>query len=709
MEVSWGFKAVHSYMRHVMVGINNAPEFAGRIITITIENDQGMQQVQEYIIQGENDSENYLMALSERVGKGCECRLTISGDKEVLEKIVYGYTYYMYYNIPLLLVLLWSCFFIAINFCIRVESSKVWYKRTRKVSKIISLTTIPCMLIYVMEYMSGSVNTLKPHVFIANIVICAFLYLIAFLITNRLRFSVLFTSCIIFGLAVVEYFVLLFRGSPLLPYDITSFQTAMSVVEQYKFEWNEKLIFSCFIFIAVISSACRMPFCITGMKKRIGFAVVGTGMTAGMLFLFYGFIYQVWGLSYSTWAPIDTYMEDGYLMSTMVFAKYAKIQKPEGYSVRRAKEILEVFAPEKGAANSRLPENLIVVMNESWSSLNYIKEVETNIPYDEFYQSIEGNTIKGNLYVSICGGNTPQTEYEFFTGNSVSLLPTGATAYQFFVDKNTRSICDILAQEQYTCLAMHPFGGSGYNRHRVYQYFGFDEFITEEAFEGYDMIRSFYSDKATYEKIIELYENKELGEKLFIWNLTMQNHGGYDVDSEFEREVVLTDYSEYKQAGTYLTLMKHSDEALEELISYFDKVKEPTMIVIFGDHQPNLSDGIYDMLFGKNELEIEGEELEKRYITPFLIWNNYGLHEEYINQISANYLSSYVLEQAGFSSNAYSNLLLDLYQCYPVINVQGVYDMKGRYWSWDEVKESPDYEKLHNYQIVEYYMIKGGR
>lgn len=244
-----------------------------------------------------------------------------------------------------------------------------------------------------MEYMSGSIGALKPHVLIANMVICACLYLVVFMLTNRLRFSALFTSCIIYVLATAEYFVLLFRGSPLLPYDVASFRTAMSVVGQYSVEWNEKLIFSAFIFVAVISSACRMSFKIKGHKKRIEFAAFGTGITAGMLLLFYEFLYEAWGLNYSTWAPIDTYMENGYLMSTMVFAKYATIHKPDGYSAEKAREILASFEGTEESKELQKPVNLIVVMNESWSTLDYVSEVETNIPYDTFYQSMSDNTI----------------------------------------------------------------------------------------------------------------------------------------------------------------------------------------------------------------------------------------------------------------------------------------------------------------------------
>lgn len=706
IEISWEFKTAHKSMGCVYLGLDNAMEYAGKKLIIKVETNRGFRQMQEYVVRGETATENCGMGLLETIGRGKKCRLSVTGESEVISDIIYGTVCYEYYNIYALIPLFWCCMLIFLNFGIRIESEKKWYKVIQRGYKIVSLISIPILMVYIMEYMSGSLSALKPHILITNIVICACLYLVVFIITNRLRFSILFTSCIVYVLAIAEYFVLLFRGSPLIPYDIMSFRTALSVVDQYNVEINDKIVFSIFVFIAVISVSGRMSFKIQKHKKRIGFAVIGTGITTGILILFYGFLYDAWGLTYSTWAPIDTYMNDGYFMSTMVFAKYATIHKPEGYSVKKAKEILESFDCEKENEEIQKPVNLIVVMNESWSNLAYVDEVETNIPYNTFYQNLSKNTIKGNLYVSICGGNTAQTEYEFFTGNSISMLPSGATAYEFFVNKNTGSICDSLNQENYTCLAIHPFGASGYNRDKAYEKFGFDEFITQEAFGGYSTIRSFFSDEATYQKVIELYENKEPGENLFIWDLTMQNHGGYTTGEEFEKEVVLSDYPELDQAATYLTLMKYTDEALEKLIAYFEQVKEPTMIVMFGDHQPALGDGTYDMLYGKNENEVDEEEKEKRYITPFLIWNNYGLKENYIEQMSANYFSAYVMQQAGFSLTPYQNLLLDLYQDYPVINVQGVYDADGKYWSWEEIEYSSNYEKIHNYQIVEYYMIK---
>ena len=43
-----------------------------------------------------------------------------------------------------------------------------------------------------------------------------------------------------------------------------------------------------------------------------------------------------------------------------------------------------------------------------------------------FIHSLEENTVKGSLLVSVAGGGTANTEYEFLTGNSLYMFPAGS-------------------------------------------------------------------------------------------------------------------------------------------------------------------------------------------------------------------------------------------------------------------------------------------
>lgn len=63
-------------------------------------------------------------------------------------------------------------------------------------------------------------------------------------------------------------------------------------------------------------------------------------------------------------------------------------------------------------------------------------------------------------------------------------------------------------------------------------------------------MRWMLSDYADFQKIIELYENKE-EDNLFIFNVTMQNHGGYEGTwDNFANTVDLSAQGDFSASGT---------------------------------------------------------------------------------------------------------------------------------------------------------------
>ena len=57
--------------------------------------------------------------------------------------------------------------------------------------------------------------------------------------------------------------------------------------------------------------------------------------------------------------------------------------------------------------------NIIAIMNESFSDLNVVGDLQTSEDYMPFIRSMTKNTIKGQLLVSPFGGYTCNTEFEF--------------------------------------------------------------------------------------------------------------------------------------------------------------------------------------------------------------------------------------------------------------------------------------------------------
>jgi len=210
------------------------------------------------------------------------------------------------------------------------------------------------------------------------------------------------------------------------------------------------------------------------------------------------------------------------------------------------------------------------------------------------------------------------------------------------------------------------------------------------------------SDMDTYNKIIELYEKKKKGEPMFVFDVTVQNHGGYSGDAQFEEEdsVQITSGESYPAVEEYLSLIKISDDAFAQLVRYFRDADEPTMIVMFGDHQPMIGDEFYEELKGKPLSEWTLEEMQQRYVVPFVLWTNYDIERDTVEAMSANYLPTLIFRYAGLPMPKYFGFQEKMYKELPVINSIGYMDAEGIWYSWSD--ESPYGELLMKYQYLHY-------
>lgn len=105
-------------------------------------------------------------------------------------------------------------------------------------------------------------------------------------------------------------------------------------------------------------------------------------------------------------------------------------------------------------------------MNEAFSDLSVLGEFTTNKEYLPFIQSLTDNTVKGNVYVSVKGGNTPNSEFEFLTGTSMAYLPAGSIPYQQYINSDTPSMVSQLEELGYSTTAMHPYPASRMGKKR---------------------------------------------------------------------------------------------------------------------------------------------------------------------------------------------------------------------------------------------------
>ncbi len=575
---------------------------------------------------------------------------------------------------------------------------------------------LPVAAVCCMEWYTHVPWDLSPGIFLLNVL--GFFLLDAALscLIGYVGWGFLIGTLIpmLFGLA--NYFVVSFRSSPIVPWDFLSFETAMSVADNYSFTVTYRLVFVVLGFVYVMIAAKKLRFSLPGKwKGRIAASLLSLGILFGYVSAVQTeTVKNFFGLDDTLFTPNVLYRNNGWMVAFLANLQYLHVEKPRDYSPKKAEEIAEWSRQnqEREGQVSQENPNVIVIMNEAFSDLGVYGEFETSEDDMPFIHGLKENTVKGNLYVSVKGGNTANTEFEFLTGNSMAFLPAGSVPYQQYIKGNMPSLATHMKSLGYTTVALHPYYSSGWNRDQVYSYFGFDQIYFREDFPNASLLRGWVDDESAFEKIVELYENKGADEKLFAFEVTMQNHGGYSKEyADLTAQIRLTGYPaqmrdlQVEATEKYLTLIKRTDEAFQKLVEYFEAQDEPTVILMFGDHQP--SDYITDTilrLLGKNPEEAKSdlEQLAKGYQVPFVMWANYDLEEEKEIELSVNYLSSFLMEKAGLEKSDYQKYLTGLSEQYPVVTAHFYQDAAGKVKRVKDVWSSEELYSLSSYGILQY-------
>ena len=631
------------------------------------------------------------------------------------------------------------------------------YKKYEIIFNIIFFSIFPIAAFYLMEFYEH--NPFEEVRFMAgffNIILFELIAWILYFVTGKAKWALraVFIVAMVFGL--INHYVMFFRSTPFVPWDIFSIGTATSVASNYDFSPTARVVVVTVIFIALI---VLMHFVDFRIKWKFRFRLIPTVLGILALCLFVNALqdedFQTDNYLYPfLFTPAYMTKVNGMAVTFAMDLKFVAVDKPDGYSRQKAKELLDSYADaddnsdeasasdnsttiveeadidnaNNNAANntaitdkSNYP-NIIVVMDEAFSDLSVLGDFDTNTDYMPFVHSLEKgneNTITGYLNTSVCGGNTADTEFEFLTGNTMAFLPVGSIPYQQYIKSKTPSLASYLKSIGYATYAQHPYYGSGWNRDTVYPLLGFDNLSFMQDYSNQRFVRRYISDETSFDKIIETYENKPDGQPAFIFNVTMQNHGGYtDTYYGFDNTVT-ADKLNNSALDQYLSLIKMTDEDLKSLIEYFSNVDEKTIVVFFGDHQPN--DTVASSVLAANGMDynnLSNEELKLRYQVPYVIWANYDIDEATGEDTSVNYLAANVLKAAGVPTNDYQNFLLKLQEEYPIISAVRTDKSAGKTANKtsDKVsnksdkaggskKNQVDSDMLNDYKLLQYYRL----
>lgn len=621
---------------------------------------------------------------------------------------------------------------------------------------VIIFALAPLIMIMAVERLNGNFiwELYDASYLFDNYAVAFVCYAAAFAVFGSVRLSILTLSPVFLLFGVANMYVKEFKGSPLLPMDAGSIATAAKVAGDYTYTVGFEIVFAVTLTVFIMALASRLAMPPRSKRTKVCLHVVPLVFVLATLGVFYGTDLPVrLGMKPDFFNQTRGYENRGAVGQFACNSRYMKNRAPSGYEPEEAEAILAPYAgleagespyilvtaltgqgnrEEAAAAQKYYDEaadesnssaggdsktqtpDIVIVMNESFADLQDVMDFETNLPVMPNMDALQDNTIRGDVYVSVRGTGTSNTEYELLTGNSMAFLPAGSNAYQLYLRGEQSGLISTLSSLGYTTEAMHPYFASNWNRPAVYGDMGFGQYISiEDMFpEDYGtgylttgenqrafvkaaceawpdeqiMVGGYTSDHYDYKKLIESYEARDASKPWFQFNITMQNHSPYNANwGNFERSVTVDGTSIiYYQAENYLSRIRESDRALGELIGYFQTADRPVLLLFFGDHQPVVEPEFYEEMTGTPTTEWSDEQLQSLYRTPFILWANYDIPEGTIEQISANYLHVLLLQTAGLPVTAYDNYLADLYQQYPVITAQGCRDAAGRFFKADD-------------------------
>ena len=543
----------------------------------------------------------------------------------------------------------------------------------------------------------------------------------------------------LYVLGLAEYFVILFKSMPISPGDLTALSTAAAVAGTGFTYTITSFCMLSLAFTVIAIQICTLAAQVAPKRQKgswrglvlnllIAIVCLG-GIAAHTTLLDY---YHTLYIQVYSWRPLESYYRQGFLPSFISGAQTIKPSKPEDYTVSGAKKLISEYAKEYddnnqtgGSSATRLEATkqfdeekptVIAVMNETFSDLSIYQNMHADYQGPTYFKSIDDCLSRGRLYVSAYGGGTANTEFEFLTGNSMAYLGSGVYPYTTYDLTDTENLAAQFKSLGYYTTAMHPNHGTNWNRENVYKDFGFDQFLTINDFEGAETLRGMVTDKSTYDKILELLDTNS--DPQFIFDVTMQNHSGYDTGLiPYDKQVSLNIDGEFNSnVNEYVSLIQQSDEALEYFLGKLSKLDRKVVVVFWGDHQPFFPDTYNDRWFTNED---DATHQERLWQTSYIIWANYDVagnsqtsHEE---DLSSNYLSSELMKLIGAPLTDYQKAHLTLRQSLPALNSVGYEDSQDR-WLLSSSKSDEAYndtiaaacEKARSdYHAMQYYMMFG--
>ncbi len=470
--------------------------------------------------------------------------------------------------------------------------------------EIIKVLGFSSILILIQEFLSKKnikkALMIKPHFFVANIIILFDIILLLSLLTKSYFPILQIIILIVISLSIANRIKIDYRQTGFTPIDFLIFKEAKSMAGAL----NKKSMF-CLTLSSLISVI--ILFILSSNIKYIPYGKIDTILIISFSILLFSAFY-ILGPLYNQSISIFKVGAIFYFLSYLNDPPKIKVTK----------RILKIN--DKKHLKFDGPD-VIIIQSESFVDPFVLGSNKYNKDPLPFFRSLLNEAYSFSMSTRAFGGGTVHTEYEVLTGLSTILFPRDTTVFSRYIKSPLPSIGSILKNQGYDSLLIHPYLEWYYNRVDVYKRLGFDKFISLKSFNNKE--RKYISDIDVFKRILNELDNDN---KLIV-GITMQNHTPYNNQIYKHNVKYLGDFSNqntHLHFNNFLNGLAETDKALEFLINNLRKRENEIILLFYGDHLPVINQ---DASFYEESQWTKAEFDSRQYYfdlskSPGFIWSN---------------------------------------------------------------------------------------
>ncbi len=479
----------------------------------------------------------------------------------------------------------------------------------------------------------------SPHKFAVSTLIILFTLSLCLLTKRRLTLMSIAAFAWL-ALGVTNCVLLGIRSSPLSAIDFTVAKSALGMMTLYVSLWQILLLLLAGVgLIALIVRLHRVcPVSRVSLwRSSVCITLIGAvAITSVRLSANDG---------YGSGELREAYEENGFAYCFTQSLVSQGVRRPEGFTDAAVKQLIASLEAESAQSEGAVP-NVIFVQLESFIDPERITWLECSSDPIPTFRAIRDSGASGRLSVSSVGGGTANTEFEVLTGMNLDHFGLGEYPYTTVLgSRSLESLATELGGVGLTAHALHNHTATFYSRHEVYGRLGFTSFTPLELMNGVtENPLGFARDEVLVGEIMSALESTSGRD--FVFAVTVQGHGKYPTESlGGELTVSGAPTPELSaQLEYYVNQLAETDRFIADLVASLEACGEPVVLVLYGDHLPEL---------GLSAAELSGG----LYETEYAIWTNTSLFDTVCDlDLEAYRLSALVLGALGVSGGEISAL-----------------------------------------------------